>query len=302
MKIDLKKAIKSLNEFQNIAIPTETVYGLAGRIDDEESIKRIFSLKQRPFFDPLIVHVSDYQSATKIWKDSNIVLEKLAKNFWPGPLTLISTKASFVSDLITASLDSVAVRVPNHPITLELLKAIDGPIAAPSANMFTKTSPTSPNHVISEFGDKVLVLDGGLCTVGIESTVLEVVEKKDDNFELILHRPGKVLLSEIEQFLKEESIKFKFVKTDKIKSPGNMPFHYQPAIPLHIVESNFDDESSEELLLPTQSSEAARVLYSEMRRISNSKAKSMHLFKNKYPKDGLWLAIWERLEKASFKA
>jgi L-threonylcarbamoyladenylate synthase len=199
MKTDrenLQLAITKLNQNQVVAFPTETVYGLGARIDSVLGINQIFSTKKRPFFDPLIVHVSSIEQAKSCFRQWNSVADTLARHFWPGPLTLVMEKSDLISDMITSGLPRVGVRIPRHIVALELLNAVGVPVAAPSANRFGKTSPTTAEHVRTEFGDEVLVLDSDIqCEIGIESTVLLV---KADN-QLSLLRKGAVVKSEIEK-------------------------------------------------------------------------------------------------------
>jgi L-threonylcarbamoyladenylate synthase len=221
-------------------LPTETVYGLAARIDSEIALKSIFSTKQRPFFDPLIVHVSHQEQAIKLTKNWGQIADVLSASFWPGPLTLVLKKADLVSDLITSGLDTVGIRCPAHPLALALIDAIGVPLAAPSANMFGRTSPTSAKHVANEFSHlsntakPLAILDGGECEVGIESTILKI-----DGNKISLLRKGKILLSEIESVLKTQSVNFEVVESeDKRLAPGQMKHHYMPKIPLVFCHSN----------------------------------------------------------------
>jgi L-threonylcarbamoyladenylate synthase len=152
-----------------VAIPTETVYGLAANALNEKAVLSIFEAKQRPFFDPLIIHLADIESVCEYAELKDERLKKLAKTFWPGPLTLLLPKKDNVPDIVTSGLERVAVRIPNHTLTLELLKKINIPLAAPSANPFGYVSPTEPDHVNDQLGDKIdYILDGGICNIGLE--------------------------------------------------------------------------------------------------------------------------------------
>ncbi|HEU4631044.1 MAG TPA: L-threonylcarbamoyladenylate synthase [Gemmatimonadaceae bacterium] len=158
-----------------VAFPTETVYGLGANALDADAVARIFAAKGRPAFNPLIVHVPGAAQARELTTDWPDAAERLARAFWPGPLTLVLRKRDVVPDIVTAGLDSVGVRVPSHPIALALLRAAERPIAAPSANRYTELSPTTAEHVARSLGDRVeLIIDGGPTTVGIESTVVDV--------------------------------------------------------------------------------------------------------------------------------
>lgn len=228
----IDKAVNLLKSGEVIGIPTETVYGLAACIDNKEALNRIFKIKERPFFDPLIVHVSSRDDAKKLTLDWNIIADKLVQKFWPGPLTLVLKKNSLVSSLITSGLDTVAIRMPNHPVTLELLYRIKVPLAAPSANKFGKTSPTHAEHVRSEFkNENIFVLDGGPCEIGIESTVLSI-ETQENQYVLSLLRKGFISVEDIKQCLINENIKWNIGENvNALASPGNMKHHYMPSVP-----------------------------------------------------------------------
>ena len=170
---DIQKAIKLLNNEELVAIPTETVYGLAGNIYSEKAIKAIFETKKRPFFNPLIVHISNIEYLETVVEEIPKKAKLLAEAFWPGPITLVLKKKSIIPDLITGGKDTVAVRIPNHPLTLQLLNQLNFPLAAPSANPFNRISPTKAEHVENYFKDDIkMVLDGGVCKSGIESTII----------------------------------------------------------------------------------------------------------------------------------
>ena len=169
--LDIAK--QKLNDDEIIGIPTETVYGLAGNAYSEIAIKKIFSLKKRPFYNPLIVHIKSAACLSDVASDIPEMAKKMAKEFWPGPLTLILKKQPIISNLITAGKETVAVRVPDHPLTLNLLAQLNFPLAAPSANPFGSISPTSAEHVSNYFKDDLsVVLDGGTCKKGLESTII----------------------------------------------------------------------------------------------------------------------------------
>ncbi|MEK2689716.1 L-threonylcarbamoyladenylate synthase [Bdellovibrio sp. GT3] len=229
----LKKAQEILEEGGVIGLPTETVYGLAARIDIPPAIEKIFSVKERPFFDPLIVHVSSIEMAKKVTAYWGPASQALAEAFWPGPLTLILPKDNSINSMITSGLESVGIRMPNHPLALALIQEVNVPLAAPSANKFGRTSPTSASHVRVEFkNENVFVLDGGDCQIGIESTVL-LVRHRPDKVELSILRRGHILKSDLERVLQEKGFTFEFLeKVDKRESPGHMKHHYMPPIPL----------------------------------------------------------------------
>ncbi len=217
-----------------VAIPTETVYGLAARVDSRVGIEKIFKIKQRPFFDPLIVHCDSVDSARGLASEWPAAAQLLAQKYWPGPLTLVVKKASTVSDLITSGLETVGVRVPKHPLTLDLLKQLGVPLAAPSANLFGHTSPTEAKHVVQEFIDcDLMVLDGGSCKIGIESTIVQIFA---DN-RLSLLRKGMLSQKELQHFLAQNQMNCDWVESDKVQSPGQMQHHYMPSVPLILIDA-----------------------------------------------------------------
>jgi L-threonylcarbamoyladenylate synthase len=219
---DIQKAIALLNNEELVAIPTETVYGLAGNIFSEKAIKAIFETKKRPFFNPLIVHISTVDSLDTIVSEIPEKAKILANKFWPGSMTLVLKKDSKIPDLITAGKDTVAVRIPKHLTALELLKQLDFPLAAPSANPFNNISPTKPEHVERYFKNDIqMILDGGTCKNGIESTIIGF-----ENDEPIVYRLGALALEEIEAVVGKVAIKNK--KEQNPDAPGMLQKHYSP--------------------------------------------------------------------------
>ncbi|WP_299333645.1 L-threonylcarbamoyladenylate synthase [uncultured Psychroserpens sp.] len=220
---DISKAADLLTAEELVAIPTETVYGLAGNIYSEKAIKCIFETKQRPFFNPLIVHIPSVEALENIVSYVPEKATQLADAFWPGPLTLVLKKNSRIPDLITAGKDTVAVRVPNHPTTLELLEALDFPLAAPSANPFGSISPTTAQHVDDYFKEKIqMVLDGGPCQRGIESTIIGF-----EGDEPVIYRLGSTSIEAIEAIVGPVDIKNK--KEIAPDAPGMLDRHYAPS-------------------------------------------------------------------------
>lgn len=216
----MAKSVLQLNSL--IAIPTETVYGLAGNAFSEEAINKIFELKKRPYFNPLIVHIKSLNELDCIAREVPSEAIRLAESFWPGPLTLVLKKQSRVSSLITAGKDTVAVRVPNHPLTLQLLNLIDFPLVAPSANPFGSISPTSAAHVFNYFKNELeIILDGGACERGIESTIVGF----EDGVPQI-YRLGSVSIEEIKQVI--GNVEVFHSESNEIKSPGMLSRHYAP--------------------------------------------------------------------------
>lgn len=333
MIVSLDQAVKLLQKEEVVAIPTETVYGLAAKIDSELAVKKIFSTKERPFFDPLIVHVSSIAEAKTLTTEWTDEVSELANAFWPGPLTLVLKKSDKVSDVITSGLPRVGIRMPNHKIATEIISRVGVPLAAPSANKFGKTSPTKSAHVESEFiKENVAVVEGGECDVGIESTVL-LVKPEGKSLELSILRHGGVSKTQIEECLSLQHIQFQFNDAvSKIESPGHMKHHYMPNIPLVLVkEENFvspqyilnklnaelknlpdvvedvkilkpkeDIQHLEELKLPDNSALAARELYAKLRESSKVRGTEAIYFVMKethYHED--WLGIMDRLTKAA---
>lgn len=228
---------KYLLEGKIVAIPTETVYGLAGNIYDKNAINKIFTLKGRPNTNPLICHIYSFEQISELTKDltekQKDYLNKL-KHFWPGPLTIILPKSEKVPNSVTAGLDSVAIRIPNHKLTLELLKSCNVPLAAPSANISKRISPTSAKDVEEEFEDKLkYILDGGRCEIGLESTVLSLVEKVPS-----ILRPGAITYEMIKEIIPEVIVNEEFLTSNKTQnSPGQQVKHYSPHTPLYFKDS-----------------------------------------------------------------
>lgn len=295
-----------------VAIPTETVYGLAGWIHSEEGLKKIFSTKERPFFDPLIVHISGIEDAKKLTSNWTLAHEALAQAFWPGPLTLIAKKNELVHPLITSGLDSVGLRCPNHPETLSLLSHISGGLAAPSANKFGKTSPTKAQHVFEEFGESVAIIDGGSSKVGIESTVAGITEK-DGMYQIQIFRPGQLTASELKKVLDQQQLKNTVEYAKSPVAPGQLEHHYMPKIPLIIVPITFEWDKNKELIekklqknflcpkfwsLSKDATLASRELYEEMRTFDQQGFDLILVTKETIHHSESWLGIWNRLQKA----
>lgn len=312
MIVSVSEAVAKLQTGGIVAIPTETVYGLAARIDDESALKQIFSVKQRPFFDPLIVHVADAGTAKRLTREWPEVFDTLTASFWPGPLTLIAPKAELVSSLITSGLDTVALRWPNHPVAQEILLKLQVPVAAPSANLFGRTSPTAAAHVESEFGGKIAVVDGGPSEVGVESTVLAYDPATPGRLHIL--RPGGVSRADLMRVLSEKGLDYEIVRTHSPASPGHLKSHYQPSCPVVILENKTwsDDfrarlESElgkpfpyvHELKLGTSAQLAARRLYEEFRQFSEVQGGLIYILRTPQNTTPEWEAVWDRIERAS---
>lgn len=224
----VSKIAKLLNQKQCVAIPTETVYGMAARIDSDEAICRVFELKQRPKDHPLIVHIANTSQLLDLACYLPHYVHKLIKHFWPGPLTMVFPVLKTVNPLITAGQTTIAVRMPNHPLTLKLINKLGCPVVAPSANPYGYISPTTAQHVQVMFGDDFPVLDGGECSVGIESTIISMVS----NDEITIMRPGIITAEDIEKIA---GVPCHYVKpNDKqaIKVSGSCNKHYAPKHPI----------------------------------------------------------------------
>ena len=305
--INLKKAKKILKNNNVIGIPTETVYGLAGNAYSNEAVKKIFKFKKRPFFNPLIVH---YQNIKALKNDVHYdnSFKKLYKTFCPGPITFILNKKknSKISKIVTANKETVAVRFPQHKVAKKLLSILNFPLAAPSANISSMLSPTCANDVYEEFSSKLkLILDGGQCNIGLESTIIDLTHKP------IVLRQGSISVKKISKILGKK-VSYK-KKTKFIKSPGQLKFHYSPGIPVLINKSHarkngafitfgksYKNKKHHFNLSKNRNlNEAANRLYKTMRNIKKNKFKSISVCK--IPNVGVGRAINERLKKASYK-
>ncbi|HEY2585737.1 MAG TPA: L-threonylcarbamoyladenylate synthase [Tepidisphaeraceae bacterium] len=221
----LLHAVSVLRGGHVVAFPTETVYGLGADATNAEAVHRIFAAKGRPSTNPLIVHVSDSHIAKRYAKHWPPAAEALARRFWPGPLTLVVPKGDAIVPEVTAGRETVGIRAPDHPVALELLRAFDGPVAAPSANRSNRVSPTTAGHVRRDLGDRVdLILDGGPCRVGIESTVLDLTGLRP-----VILRPGAVTREQIEAVVGPvEVFQGHMHASDAAHSPGQQVIHYSP--------------------------------------------------------------------------
>lgn len=219
----IEKAAHLLRSGELVAIPTETVYGLAGNALNPEAVAKIFETKNRPHFNPLIVHVPDVPAAKKYVQHFPEPADKLARAFWPGPLTLVLQKKTIIPDLVTAGLDTVGLRCPDHPLTHNLLSQLVFPLAAPSANLFGRVSPTRPEHVNEQLGHLIpYILDGGLCTVGIESTIVGFERNRP-----VIYRLGGITVEQLQEVTGEV-----FINTHSSanpKTPGQLKSHYAPS-------------------------------------------------------------------------
>jgi L-threonylcarbamoyladenylate synthase len=298
-----------------VAMPTETVYGLAAPIDNPAAIEKIFTLKERPFFDPLIVHIASIDDLPKLTDYSSDLLEVIVKKFWPGPLTIVLPRKDTIHPMICSGLPSIAVRFPSHPLAQKLISATGVPLAAPSANKFGKTSPTKAEHVRKTWSeDEVFVLDGGPSEVGIESTVIQLHPG-----EKSLHILRKGIISrEMLEHATEYKAEVRYAESSA--SPGHTPDHYMPEIPLVIVQdvtSPLSPHALEKInaaLLSENLSSygileleenpllAARTLYEKLHQFSASGYDFVIVSRNHTltsETNSHWDAIWDRLERAA---
>lgn len=232
---NISYAVQVLNQGELVAIPTETVYGLAGSAFNEQAIQKIFQLKNRPTCNPLILHTHCISEVSKFVKEIPPIAFKLAEAFWPGPLTLLLPKKSIIPHSVTSGSHLVAVRIPNHKVTLDLLKQLEFPLVAPSANPYTRISPTNSKMVDDYFGDALpCILEGDICSKGIESTIVGFHENAP-----VIYRQGAISVDAIE-FIAGKS-KVLATKSEKVTTPGMSPMHYAPRTSFQIVDglSNF---------------------------------------------------------------
>ena len=310
-KVTYDQALDLLKSGKVVAIPTETVYGLAGRIDNQKTLEDIFTIKKRPSFDPLIVHCYDALQAKKYISGDSHFIECLWDRFSPGPLTVVVPKNNKILPIITANQDTVALRIPKHPLVRNLLKHLNIPLAAPSANLYSKLSPTKADDVVSIFLDKVPVLDGGDCEVGLESTIVQPDLK---NKKIFILRPGIITKKDFQVFLKDNEFDFSVADKKDSPQPGGQTEHYQPDVPLFLVESEREDSQiisflkskypeslMQKLSLEKSPHTLARYLYSDLRKLSQEKNSIIFVVRTKNQEGEAWQAIWDRLEKASSK-
>jgi len=294
--VSVDQAVELLKSGTPVALPTETVYGLAAPIDQSAALNKIFELKKRPLTDPLIVHVSNLEMAKKLFADFNDQIELLAKNFWPGPLSIVAPKnPEFVSDLITSNFSTVAVRMPASKVFCEIIEKVGTPLAAPSANLFKKVSPTCAQHILETLPG-VAVVDGGFSNVGIESTIYDVT-----NHEVL--RPGDITHLQIEKVLKN-SVSY----NEKDFTPGSEKEHYRPEAPVIVFEDKTDLklkglnlEKSVEVVLNSNPKHAATQFYKDLRDADKNKPSQICIYFNPSWTDPEWNGLKNRLVKTAAK-
>jgi len=313
--VNIERAAAYLSQGQLVAIPTETVYGLAGNALDIKAVSSIFETKNRPTFDPLILHADSLERIYPLVSSFPEKLKRLAQAFWPGPLTLLLPRKEIISDLVTSGLDRVAVRVPNHPLTLALLAQLEFPLAAPSANPFGYISPTQVGHVDAQLGTQIpYILDGGACAVGLESTIVGM-----EGEQVVIYRLGGLDLSKIEAVVGQVTVQAH--SSSNPSAPGQLASHYAPRKPFllgNLVElvpkmiqqgkevgvlsfnSHFSTIPSDRqvALSATQDlQEAAQRLFMGMRLLDESTASV--ILAELVPEIGLGRAINDRLKRAA---
>lgn len=309
---DILKAAAIIRKGGLVAFPTETVYGLGADALNPEAVARIFEAKGRPFFDPLIVHIADEAMLEGLVAEVPPLAERLIKLHWPGPLTLIFKKKDVVPELVTSGFDTVAVRMPDHPLALALIREAGCPLAAPSANPFGRLSPTRAAHVRKHLGDKVdMILDGGACRRGVESSILDITVDPPR-----LLRAGALAAETIRQTIAELEL---CVSSKEQVTPGSLPYHYAPrtrmvllkegeALPLSDGKSGYlifgaldaslkDVPYALSLSMKADLVEAAANLFDYLHRLDEAGLDVIYV--RPLPLEGLGLAIMDRLNKAA---
>jgi L-threonylcarbamoyladenylate synthase len=300
----LTEAAERLRTGELVAFPTETVYGLGANALDAAAVAKIYTAKGRPATNPIIVHVASVEEAKKLVKTWPSVADELAASHWPGPLTLVLEKADHVPDIVTAGGPTVGIRIPNHPVALELLRRAGVPVAAPSANRSEEVSPTFAIHVqhsLGEFVDDLLILDGGGCQVGIESTVLDVTCDPPRVLRPGIGLPPLAPLVTPSGFAKGENTPPPGGGggAGVARSPGQMLRHYAPKKPTVLMRYGEKYFGGDALLpLPLHPDEAAHVLYAELRRLDNDESVSRIVLPI-VPDTSEWAAIRDRLQRAA---
>ena len=309
-----RRAAKEFLEAGNVVgIPTETVYGLAGNALNPDAVLTIFRVKNRPSFDPLIIHTDSLEKIHQFVTNVPEPAQLLADQFWPGPLTLLLPKRDLIPDLVTSGLPMVAVRIPNHPLTLDLLRSLDFPLAAPSANPFGYISPTTAQHVVDQLGDQVpYILDGGPAGVGIESTIIGF-----ENNVATVFRLGGMALDQIERVIGPVTVRTH--STSNPSAPGMLSSHYAPRKPLWLLapgESPHPQEragalvfrepfgglqpENQRVLSPTGDlNEAAKNLFAHLRSLDTLPIDV--IYAEPLPNEGLGFAMNDRLRRASVR-
>ena len=308
---DIEIAAGYIREGKLVAFPTETVYGLGANALNPLAVAKIFELKERPSFDPLIVHIASVDDLDRLTVNKDDRVLQLAEKFWPGPLTIVLPKSDIVPDIVTSGLDTVGIRMPNNPIALELIRKSGCPIAAPSANKFGRVSPTTAQHVKKQLPNVDYILDGGKTQVGIESTIITL---NDKGFEILRH--GVITREDLEKVIPFHSDRD---TSDSIVAPGMLKSHYSPNKPLyflgdtHLSEMSRDkagllsfkttDTEGYKLIFPLSTNndlrEYAVNLFAAIHKMEESDVE--YIVAEPVEEHGVGLAIMDRLRKAAFR-
>jgi L-threonylcarbamoyladenylate synthase len=307
---EIALAAQHIREGKLVAFPTETVYGLGADALNPLAVARIFELKERPSFDPLIVHIADLQDLKKLTQNADQRVKLLADKFWPGPLTIVLPKSKIVPDIVTSGLETVGIRMPDNPVALELIRQSGCPIAAPSANKFGQLSPTKARHVQKQLPDVDFLLDGGQARVGIESTIISLNER---GFEILRH--GYITREDIETILPYHELKSGEKKN--IVSPGMLKSHYSPEKPIFISDNirlfdrskagllsftgmDISGYQKVEFLTDNQDLKTSAVnLFAAIHRLEESDVE--FIVAEPVPETGIGIAIMDKLRKAAYR-
>ncbi len=308
---DIQKAAQLIRAGKLVAFPTETVYGLGANALDPKAVAEVFKAKERPSFDPLIVHIHNLNQLEMLTEKVDSRVFRLAEKFWPGPLTMVLPKSKAVPDIVTSGLPTVGIRMPNNNIALELIRQAGCPIAAPSANKFGRISPTKAQHVEKQLQNVDFILDGGQTVVGIESTVIAL---HPDGFVIL--RQGIITKEDLETVLPQST---QSIENDElISSPGHIKSHYSPTKPIYILNRNikltdtknaaflsfgslpdFEVKTIEYLSASGNLVEAAVNLFEKLHSLEESDCE--FIIAEPVPEEGIGIAIMDRLRKAAFK-
>jgi L-threonylcarbamoyladenylate synthase len=310
----IEQAVRVLRSGGLVAFPTETVYGLGADASDAQAVRKIFAAKGRPADHPVIVHLASADQVSEWAIDVPEAAYTLAQRFWPGPLTLILRRARQVPDAVTGGQDTVGIRVPSHPIAHAMLEAFGSGVAGPSANRFGRISATTAQHVRDELGDKAdFVLDGGPCSVGIESTIVDVSKSSP-----VMLRPGRIMAQEIESVLQQPLGRLTHASP---RAAGTLAAHYAPRLPLRVVSAGLLDAAVREaskhgpvavlsrhsrpghsdaslwMMAPMNAAEYARLLYAGLRQLDDSGCIAIII--EALPETPDWAAVRDRITRAA---
>ncbi len=312
---NIEKAKYLLENGNLVAIPTETVYGLAANALDEDAVLKIFDAKKRPHFDPLIVHIKGKEDLNIYARRVPEPAIRLANTFWPGPLTLLLPKSNLISDLVTSGSDLVGLRIPSHPLTLSLLKQLSFPLAAPSANPFGYISPTTAQHVYEQLSDNVsYILDGGACQIGLESTIIGF---EDD--QAVLMRLGGIAIEDLEKICWK--LKINLNQSSNPLAPGQLKSHYAPKKPLMLgnignllkirteqsigvisFKTKYEGTAIAKQWILSEKGDLHEAASNLFKMLREADKENIELILGEYvPDEGLGLAINDRLKRAAAK-